>query len=386
MAYTPSITELLLQKQLSKSSQLPGFNPAGPNPQQAPGLGQKLGAASGKLDSFINTPGGGFLMNLLAQQGYSTTPQSPLGAVGRAALQNQKQQQLRGSADVRNRLFESQIGVNQSRAAGGVGTEAPSKVRTFKYFESLADPDNPDKLSAAQERFLAVQRAARFENIPGAGAGPIDAITGELDATIPESTIVGGTRSRAEAGEAGKQEATTEAIPERDRVQAALTLPEDLAKIDTIITKADTTIAKIDEAVELSTAGNVGLDSALRGDLPGMLGGGPRKLKMAVKSLQAEFGFDTLTKMRAASKSGGALGQVSERELDLLINALRSIDIEGEQDVLKQNLADVKKHYQNYQNEMRTMKGLLKRRAGEGEDFSSMTTEQLQAIADGDKG
>lgn len=74
----------------------------------------------GPLD-FLNKPGGAFLMNLLAQSGYSTMPDSPFGAVGRAQLatrqqQMQKQQmdQQAESNDIRNRLLESQIGLNRS--------------------------------------------------------------------------------------------------------------------------------------------------------------------------------------------------------------------------------------------------------------------------------
>lgn len=74
-----------------------------------------------KLDSFLGTPGGGFLMNLLAQSGRSLTPgPSPLGAIGRAGLANQQQQRQSGIDDLQKRLIESTIGLRtaQTDAAG----------------------------------------------------------------------------------------------------------------------------------------------------------------------------------------------------------------------------------------------------------------------------
>lgn len=47
--------------------------------------------------------------------------------------------------------------------------------------------------------------------------------------------------------------------------------------------------------------------------------------------------------MREASKSGGALGSVSERELDLLTSALGALQQSSSADLLKKNLATVKR-------------------------------------------
>jgi hypothetical protein len=110
----------------------------------------------------------------------------------------------------------------------------------------------------------------------------------------------------------------------------------------------------------------VGVESYLRGDLPGIAGGEARQLKQAVKSLQANLGFDTLNQMRQASKTGGALGQVSERELDLLVNAVESLDLEGDPKVLRENLNNVITHYENYKREIEKMKAAMSQEAGQG--------------------
>lgn len=45
-----------------------------------------------------------------------------------------------------------------------------------------------------------------------------------------------------------------------------------------------------------------------------------------LKTLDANFAFDALNAMREASKTGGALGQVTERELDLLKASVSNLD------------------------------------------------------------
>lgn len=299
--------------------------------------------ATSTLDSFINKPGGSLLMNLLAQQGYSTMPQSPLGAIGRASLATQEQ-------DLKRKLLEARM--------LGSDVAAPSSVREFEFFEGLG----PE----AQRRYLSVKRAQQLENIPGAGFGSVGA-EGEFNPIIGEDTIVGGLTSRAGASEAGKQGAITEAIPgqvaARSEAEALAGLPVDLAGYDASIAQADATIAKVKDLMPLTD--EAGLPVVIRGNLPGKFGGDPRRLKQGAQSLKANFAFDTLQKMRAQSKTGGALGQVSERELDLLINALQAIDIEGEPEQLQENLQKVVTHYENYKREIEVMKNAMREQAGQ---------------------
>jgi hypothetical protein len=143
-------------------------------------------------------------------------------------------------------------------------------------------------------------------------------------------------------------------------------MPTDLVGLDTSIAKIDSTIAKVESVIPLVKDSTVGLQSKIFGDLPSDAGGGEaRQLKQAVKSLQANLGFDTLNQMRAASKTGGALGQVSERELDLLINAVEALDLEGDPEVLKENLNKVITHYNNYKRELRKMQDAMRQEAGQ---------------------
>lgn len=101
--------------------QTPGINPNAPDirqrgVQQNPGIGSKINNGFGKLDSFLGSDGGSFLMNLLAQSGYSTVPGSPLGAIGRAGLATQQQRQAASASDLQRQFIESQIGLNKARS------------------------------------------------------------------------------------------------------------------------------------------------------------------------------------------------------------------------------------------------------------------------------
>ena len=80
----------------------PGINPNAPDPRPR---------REDPLSGFLARPGGRFLANLLAQSGYSTVPNSPLGAIGRAALASQEQGREAETGDLRNRLLRARIGL-----------------------------------------------------------------------------------------------------------------------------------------------------------------------------------------------------------------------------------------------------------------------------------
>lgn len=132
--------------------------------------------------------------------------------------------------------------------------------------------------------------------------------------------------------------------------------------------------------------GETGLRGSITSRIPGT---GSFDLNAQIKSLQANLGFEELQRMRAASKSGGALGQVSERELELLISAVNAIDPKQSEKQLRKNLRAVKTHYDNYKREIEIMKNKMRERAGQPaeeapqDDFSAMSDEELRAIING---
>lgn len=68
-------------------------------------------------------------------------------------------------------------------------------------------------------------------------------------------------------------------------------------------------------------------------------------LQTALIPLKATIGFDRLARMRDASKSGGALGQISNKEITLLYNSLRNLDQKTDPEILHKNITDVVRIY-----------------------------------------
>lgn len=71
-------------------------------------------------------------------------------------------------------------------------------------------------------------------------------------------------------------------------------------------------------------------------------------LRRRVETIKANLGFDKLQSMRDASPTGGALGQVSERELTLLTAALTTLDPNMGEDLMLEALDKIETHYNNW--------------------------------------
>lgn len=214
-------------------SGLPGVDPGiqellAQNPPEREGFGgfvDKVGGAASKVGDFINTPGGGFVMNLLAQQGYSPVPQSKLGAVGRAGVATAQQQQQK-------QLIEARLGMQKN-------TAAPSSVREWEYYNSLSEKD--------QKRYLQMKR----DTLSVSNIGNVPNIVDEIDASAtPLGTIEGeasGAASVSGAEEAARQASITDAIPDQvsariaatDRAKSRISVPEDIATDEPLIEQGE---------------------------------------------------------------------------------------------------------------------------------------------------
>ena len=98
-----------------------------------------------------------------------------------------------------------------------------------------------------------------------------------------------------------------------------------------------------------------GLGAAAKG-VPGTAG---FDLQATIDTIQANLAFDRLQEMRDASKTGGALGAVSERELNLLQSAVESLQVGQSPERLKANLERVKRHYQRFIDSLENERALL---------------------------
>jgi len=69
-----------------------------------------------------------------------------------------------------------------------------------------------------------------------------------------------------------------------------------------------------------------------------LIPGNAREMEALIKTIQANLSFETLSAMKEASTSGGALGAINTRELDLLGSTIDNLDIGLPDKVLKRNL------------------------------------------------
>lgn len=105
--------------------------------------------------------------------------------------------------------------------------------------------------------------------------------------------------------------------------------------------KVENSISLIDEALKITKPGTTGWSASLS-LLPSTEA---RKLKGYLTSIKANIGFDELQAMRAASPTGGALGQVAVQELEALQSTLGKIDQYQSTEDLTNALSSVKLHY-----------------------------------------
>lgn len=109
------------------------------------------------------------------------------------------------------------------------------------------------------------------------------------------------------------------------------------------------TIQTIDDLlpqIDHSTAG-AGASLANLPVVGGMTDAGAVRAKL--QTLAANIAFNELAQMREASKTGGALGQISERELDLLSNSLGAIQQNQHPDVLRAELQKMRESLVRWQ-------------------------------------
>ena len=110
------------------------------------------------------------------------------------------------------------------------------------------------------------------------------------------------------------------------------------ASVDNVIDTAKKALGQIN----WRTAGPIG---TVASQIPGTTSYDIEKL---IDTIKANIGFDRLQQMRESSPTGGALGQVSERELEFLQSAVSSLDISQSPEQLRANIEKVIQHYNNW--------------------------------------
>jgi hypothetical protein len=146
---------------------------------------------------------------------------------------------------------------------------------------------------------------------------------------------------KAPEGERWKSDGTLEIIPGG---KAEAKENKEKLLVEGVKKQVGTVVGKVDEALPQVSNWTAGLGSLLE-KIPGTPA---RDLAGSVDTIKANIGFKELADMRAASPTGGALGQVAVKELEFLQAAIAALDTGQSPAVLRRNLNQVKTHYQNW--------------------------------------
>ena len=152
-------------------------------------------------------------------------------------------------------------------------------------------------------------------------------------------------------------------VPSELRGQVAAAMQEvditgDIAGENTAVREADVVINNIDDAINIIDEGSSGINTAGNALMRQIFGGSSafsrilgaggeaQTLRVLLNPIQGAIAFDRLQQMREESKTGGALGPVSDREIGLLSSIAGSLDTVQDTETLKRTLNEIKTRFE----------------------------------------
>jgi hypothetical protein len=181
---------------------------------------------------------------------------------------------------------------------------------------------------ATSPRWPSPSPAAVVNNYPGVTAGP------ELPKLGPGEYRPDPTKPGVEVEPGSARDLENKAAAEKAKAAA-----------QSRILKARSVISTVDRAINSINAKTAGAGGALMRNLPGT---GAVDLASDIETITANLSFDELANMRAQSTSGGALGAIAVRELDLLGSTVASLKQEQSPPRLRENMQKIRYHYDRW--------------------------------------
>lgn len=251
----------------------------------------------------------------------------PEVAVGEAMRRDRTADDRAYQDRVRGEDYAHDLEVARMRAALGSGD--PAAWREWQHFSALSLED--------QQRYLRMKRAQQIATID-----QVPTIVDPVAGSIPLSTLGSETAAEqamsaagARGGEIGAAEGQAAAIDiPGSEAQRAFQVEEDARlnrernetmranQMSTDIQNARDLIARNSDDLWDAFPGVTGAGAYLRW----VPGSSQRNLAEILDTVRANVGFDRLNQMRAESPTGGALGQVTERELKFLQSVAGSLE------------------------------------------------------------
>jgi len=180
------------------------------------------------------------------------------------------------------------------------------------------------------------------ERLRRSGASQITVSTGDVAAgqrPIVDKPDKGFQRVWDEASQSYRDEPIPGGDSARSREEEAI---REYLKLQTSEFNYDNVTSEIDRAIGLADYATAGVGGALLRELPMT---SARTLNNAITMVKSNLGFDRLQQMREESKTGGALGAVTEKEIDLLQSTVQRLDQLTDPAELVRALEVVKEQY-----------------------------------------
>jgi len=227
----------------------------------------------------------------------------------------------------------------QQNALNGGGGDPTAPMRNYAERQRMiAAGATPEDIAIFDNyvRAMKIAELGGVDNIIGAGGisnTPLSTIESEVDA---KKRLSGASeQGKADVQLKTKPKIESEIIKSKFEAEKETQKPKAITSAATERQKTTRLKTLIAKAKSQSTAWTTGF---LGDKLKDVAGTPAYDLSQTLSTLQANAGFDRLQEMRDNSKTGGALGQVSERELGLLINAYQAITQSQSRKQLIENL------------------------------------------------
>ena len=214
----------------------------------------------------------------------------------------------------RNEIVQTRDAMGRQPAMqAAAAPKPPSKVQEYEYAKGQG-------YEGSYTDFIAMGRPSTAIEVNTSG-GPAAAPKGYRNVQQPDGTwalepVPGGPADRKLAEAAEKQAGRDEAKEQRASI---------------VSTHADAIRKTMDE----SRLPVTGMGGSLLANLPGT---DAHDMQQRLSTIKALVGFDQLNQMREQSPTGGALGNVTERELNFLQSVIGSLEQSQSKDQFLQNL------------------------------------------------
>ncbi len=228
------------------------------------------------------------------------------------------------------------------------GTAASLPSASLSGFQAIAG--GPSAMQTKPEASQAINSSYRFKGTAQQQSGEVEADRKREMADAAISARIQGLNQAAERLKMQGQMNEANILLAQARAEAANAKAEkDRGANGPSPYAAERTRRAVESARSLKEqVGNLNTGpGSMLANIPGT---GARNFRAQLDTLKGNIGFGELQAMREASKSGGALGQVSDRELTLLSSVLGSLDAGQSPSALRGQLQQIEDSLTRWQN------------------------------------